>query len=197
METIKVILRGETPLMLKSDATVDPFNPFTMKIREITDKRGKKTESEQRALRRIEWEAGLYMDEKLGPYVPGWNVIRSLRDGAALSKKGRDVLRGVITSEKIRLEYEGPRTPDAMYDTGKFIDVRRVVAKGGGGATMRARPKFSPWHMKVEFTFDEAMISRRDLLASLETAGKFAGLGEYRPSSPKGGQFGRYTVEVC
>jgi hypothetical protein len=25
-------------------------------------------------------------------------------------------------------------------------------------------------------------------------AGRFAGLGEYRPSSPKGGQFGRYEL---
>src|SRR5690348_16252722 len=75
------------------------------------------------------------------------------------------------------------------------VDVRRCVAKGGGGATMRARPKFDEWSLNVTVEYDERVISRADLLSAINDAGRFAGLGEYRPSSPKGGQFGRYAFE--
>ncbi len=195
MESIKVMLRGETPLMLKSDRTVDPFDRYVIAMKPLKDKK-KKTDEDNHLLRRLEWESGLYMDDVLGPFVPGWNVIRSLRDGAAMLKKGKDVLRGVISDEKIRIDYEGPRDVDGMYKAGAFVDVRRIV-NNGGGATMRARPRFDKWSLMMALDFDEHMISRPDLLASFERAGKFAGIGEYRPSSPKGGQYGRYRVEVC
>ncbi len=194
METIKVILRGTTPLMLKSDRTVDPFDRYVVAMKPLKDKK-KKTDEDNHLLRRLEWESGLYMDDTLGPYVPGWNVIRSLRDGAAMLKKGKDVLRGVLSGEKIRIDYDGPRDVDGLYKAG-FVDVRRIV-NNGGGATMRARPRFEKWSLTVPLDFDEHMISRPDLLSAFDRAGKFAGIGEYRPSSPKGGQYGRYSVEVC
>ncbi len=195
METIDLKLTGATPLILKSDRTVDPFDKYVVAMKPLKDKK-KKTDEDNHLLRRLEWESGLYMDDSLGPVVPGWNVIRSLRDGAAMLMKGKDVLRGVIAEEKIAIEYTGPRDVEGLYAAGKFVDVRRVV-NNGGGATMRARPRFDSWVLSVTLDYDEHMISRPDLLAAFERAGKFAGIGEYRPSSPKGGQYGRYTVAVC
>lgn len=195
MESIEIKLVGTSPLILKSDRTVDPFDHFVVAMKPLKDKK-KKTDEDNHLLRRLEWESGLYMDAAIGPFVPGWNVIRSLRDGAAMLKKGKDVIRGVLTDTKIRIDYDGPRTADAMYADGRFVDVRRVV-NNGGGATMRARPRFDEWSMQLTLDFDEHMISRPDLLSAFERAGKFAGIGEYRPSSPKGGQFGRYEVSVC
>lgn len=196
METIEVVLKGQTPLMVKSDQTVDPFNKYTMQIAEITKKRNKKTEADIRLLRRIEWEAGLYYEKEIGPYLPGWNIVRSIQDGAKMNRGGKSIIRGVSVAElKVPILYSGPRTLDAMYDSGRFVDVRRCVAKGGGGATMRARPKFDEWSLNVTVEYDERVISRADLLSAINDAGRFAGLGEYRPSSPKGGQFGRYAVE--
>lgn len=199
MNTITAELRGTTPLMLKSDRTVDPFDPYAVKMKEITDKKTKKTDADVRMLRRLEWEAGLYFDEEIGPYVPGWNVIRCIQDGAKMSRKGKDVIRGVTGPDVVPILYKGPRTLDAMYEAGdgrRFVDVRRVVNNGRGGATMRARPIFREWLLNLELEYDENVISNeRDLLAVMSHAGRFAGLGEYRPSSPKGGHFGRFTVE--
>lgn len=191
--TMKVEIRGVTPLMVKSDRTVDPFDPYTLQMKEITDKKKQQTDGDKRTLRRIEWEAGLYFDAALGPYIPGWNIVRSIRDGAARVKKGKAVLTGVTISDvKVPIRYDGPRDLDGMYAAG-FVDVRRIV-NNGGGATIRARPKWETWSLAFELDIDDEVISERDTVDAIQKAGRFAGIGEYRPSSKKGGQFGRYEV---
>lgn len=192
-KTMKVEIRGTTPLMVKSGRTVDEFDPMKRAIKAITDKKTKQTDADKMTVRRLEWEAGLYYDDKLGPYIPGWNIVRSIRDGAARVKQGKAVLTGVVISDtKVPIRYDGPRDLDGMYEAG-MVDVRRIV-NNGGGSTIRARPKWETWSLAFELEIDDSVISEADLLDAISKAGRFAGIGEYRPSSPKGGQFGRYEV---
>lgn len=191
--TMKVEIRGLAPLMVKSDQTVDPFNTYAIQMREITDKKKQQTEADKRKLRRTEWEAGLYYDPEIGPYIPGWNIVRSIRDGAARVKKGKAVLTGVTISDvKVPIRYDGPRDLDGMYDAG-FVDVRRIV-NNGAGATIRARPRWDRWSLVFNLDIDDEVISERDIIDAIQKAGRFAGIGEYRPSSKKGGQYGRYEI---
>src|SRR5690606_25719622 len=131
-------------------------------------------------------------DPSVGPYIPGWNIIRSLRDGAALSKRGKDIIRAVVCDSVVPIIYDGPRDLDGMYAAG--LKDRRAVGVGTA-RTIRTRPKFENWRLQVTFEHEEEVISERDLLSALVAAGRYCGLGEYRPSSPKGGQFGRFIIE--
>lgn len=129
MKTIDVTLKGETPLMLHNIRLADPLDPFAVQMKEITSKK-KKTEADHAAIARIEWEGGMYFDPKAGPFLPTWNVIRSLRDGAALTKRGKDIMRAVMIADPVApILYDGPRTLDAMWAAG-FRD-RRAVSEIG------------------------------------------------------------------
>lgn len=191
MNTIEVTLKGQTPLMLHNIRLADPLDPYTVALKEVTSKR-KKTDADHESIARIEWEGGLYYDPSVGPYIPGWNIIRSLRDGAALSKRGKDIIRAVVCDSVVPIIYDGPRDLDGMWAAG-FRDRRAVGV--GTARTIRTRPKFENWRLQVTFEHEEEVISERDLLSAVVAAGRYCGLGEYRPSSPKGGQFGRFTIE--
>jgi hypothetical protein len=196
-KTIDVVLVGTTPLMVKSDRTVDPFDSYVVQMKPLTKKGQKRTEEDIALLRRLEWEAGLYYSDEHGPFIPGWNLTRSIRGGAERGK-GKDTIRAIICEEVVPIIYDGPRDIDGMYAAGAgrdFVDVRRVVNKGGGGSTMRARPRFNKWRLETTIEIDTAVLDEDDLIRFIVAAGKYEGLGEFRPGSPKGGHYGKYRLD--
>jgi hypothetical protein len=80
------------------------------------------------------------------------------------------------------------------------IYIKRVVVQGQG--VMRARPMVrnlpeedgGPWLCIVEFEYDEDTISPPEIAMIVAQAGKFPGVGDYRPG--RGGPFGRYQVNT-
>jgi hypothetical protein len=59
---------------------------------------------------------------------------------------------------------------------------------------MRYRPRLNDWSLMVDVMFDEMMVEKGQIIAAAENAGRYIGLGDYRPA--KGGPFGRFAVEV-
>ena len=84
----------------------------------------------------------------------------------------------------------------AAIDHGFVLFVKR--AKIGAAKHIRVRPRFNPgWQISGTITvFDDAITT--DVLRNILTfAGAYAGLGDWRPSSPKSpGPFGKFTAEV-
>lgn len=105
---------------------------------------------------------------------PGEQAKRAERDGLRAAKKA-------LRASQARIMH---------------VDEDRRAVGIGPKRTIRTRPKFNDWRLRVTFEHEEEVISERDLLASLEQAGRYCGIGEYRPSSPKGGQFGRFSIET-
>lgn len=70
-------------------------------------------------------------------------------------------------------------------------------AKIGASKHVRVRPYFSEWQASGAVAVIDDQITKEVLVDILTYAGKYKGLGDWRPSSPKApGPFGRFTVTV-
>lgn len=187
MAIMKLKVVGESPLLLQADTLVDPLNPLTKAHKEITSKR-KKTDDDHEAIALSEMRSYLYHNETLGIYIPAANFEASLREGAKLNKLGQHVRRGIIVTGDASLIYEGPRDPDELVRTRKFQYAKTVVVQRA--RLMRYRPIFHTWAAEFTISYDETILSRDEVLTIAENAGKFSGLGTWRP------RFGRFSLEV-
>ncbi len=182
-------LTSTCPLLMHADTTVNPFHPLTRAIKKLTSKKTKKTDEDLEEIYRLEWEAGLYFDEKVGPYLPGYNIQCSMRDAARFTRQGKSVERGIVVMEDmIPLEYKGPRTIEELYADNRFIDIRSVRV-GAGSRTTRARPRFNTWTAKFRLFYDASEMNKEDIVSFLKVAGMKSCTGDFRP------RFGRFESE--
>ena len=82
MNSVKIKIRGTSPLLMHSDRLSNPLDPLTKEIKTYTGKR-KKTDDDFTEIARLEWVGGLYHDEKTGPYLPARNVKAMLIQAAS------------------------------------------------------------------------------------------------------------------
>jgi hypothetical protein len=190
MQQATVQIVGTIPLLMHNVRLANPLDRFAKEIKTLTSKRIK-TEDDHLQIAKLEFLGGLYYDTKIGPYIPGGNILASIRDGGKIIRKGTAIKRGLFVAEdKVRLDYTGPREPEVMFDSG-FADIRGVSGQGtrGGSVTMRCRPIFNPpWKCAFTLMFDETVISPDDLRQCVEIAGRLTGLCDYVP------RFGKYEV---
>lgn len=196
MEQLTLHITGQSPLLMHGPRTVNPLDDMTKEIKRYTGKR-KKTEEDHLAIARLEWEAGLYFEAGVGPYLPGVNVLKCLRDSGALTKLGTAVNRAVIISEEklpvlCASQNGGARwsktsTVQQLWDA-NLKDFRRVGNQKN--SVMRCRPMFPTWAIEVGLIVETSILDREDLVSIAERAGVMIGLGDYRP------RFGRFEVEV-
>lgn len=196
MEQIALHFTGLRPLLMHRPITVNPLDPVTLEIKKYTGKR-KKTTDDHETIARLEWEAGMYHDSDIGPYLPGVNIEVMLRKAGVITKQGTAVTRGVLVPEdRVPLLYDGPRGTNGkgvqeLWDA-NLKDYR--VVGNQANSVMRCRPCFRPggaWEMTVPIVYEPSILDERDLLAIAERAGTMIGLGDYRP------RFGRFAVEVA
>ncbi|HDZ74351.1 MAG TPA: hypothetical protein ENH55_16625 [Aurantimonas coralicida] len=186
METIHYEITGTAPLLMQSERTVNPFDPLTKAMKVITGKK-KKTEEDKMDLARLEFEAGLYFDADLGPYIPGLNLDAMIRDAAKLSKLGKAVQRGtMVVEDKNRLEYDGPRSIAKLWADERFVDLRSAVVQRA--RIMRCRPIFRAWRVAFTVALDPKILDAAEVRRIVTDAGRYIGLGTYRP------RFGRFEV---
>lgn len=192
---IRFTLTGTSPLLMHNERLADPLDPFTRALKAVTGKT-KKTDEDHEQMARIEFEGGLYFDSAVGPYWPGPNFHRSLVEGARLTKNGKDVERALLILDDIcPVAYKGPRSVEGLYaDKGYML--RKSVKTGMSRRVMRTRPMFSEWTLEYEAELDALLLNFEDVVVIAETAGLLVGMGDWRPSSPHGGMYGRYTVVV-
>lgn len=192
METFQATLVGIAPLMVHNGRLADPTDPGSRELGKLTKTRGKaKTDDVMLEIKRLEWMLGLYLDEDKEPCLPASVVMATMVGGAKKSKNGMLVKAGVFPAagtESFKIEYDGPRTVDAMWTEGRFCDYRGVVVNQK--RVMRARPIFRHWRLKVKFDFAPDIIDRRTIAEAFEKAGQLVGLCELRP------QMGRFLVEA-
>lgn len=188
MDQLKITMTGSTALIMHNGRLANPLDPLSKKMKEITPKR-KKTEDDYIAMMEIEFEAGLYFDEKIGPYIPDTNLESMLNEAARKVRQGKDVKESLsVVDAKMPLIYKGPRDIPGMWKASMY-DVRRVTV-GAGSTVMRCRPIFFPWSVKVSIAYDASVINRDSLLSWLTIAGTRTGFMDNRP------KFGKFQFEV-
>lgn len=188
MRRFRLTLTGTRPLLMHSARLADPLDPATRELRKVTSKRTK-TEEDHALIARLEHTGSLYLDEVVGPFVPGENIGRALVDAARLSKLGKAVERGVLIATDVNpLAYAGPRDAVGLYDDPNHRHMASV--RVGMQRTMRCRPRFPEWRTEAEGLLDPTQLDLADLDRIATTAGQVIGLGDWRP------RFGRFTAQV-
>lgn len=186
METLNLRISGISPLMMHSDRLANPLNPIAKAHKELTAKR-KKTDEDHLAIAQSEFVAGAYWDEHTGFYIPGQNFDATFWAGAKLQKLGVHWKRGaLVMTDKAKLLFEGPRTPEKLWDDHRFVDCRAV--RVGQAKVMRYRPIFLSWGVELELAINVDVINTEEVKKAIEDAGKLIGVCEYRP------RFGRFEV---
>lgn len=185
---IKLEITGTSPLLMHNISLADPDNPIVREIATYTSKR-KKTEDDRRAIERLEWFGGLYVED--GRIVmPTGNIRKCIIQAGKISKQGTQVTRALqFTEMNVPLVYEGPQDPKELFQLDEFHD--RAAVGISGKRTMRVRPKFPRWALVADAILLESVMDLSDLQRVAELAGKAEGLGDNRVNG-----FGRFSVRI-
>lgn len=193
MASLKLKVTGLTALLMHSDRYANPLDPMTKQHKAMTSKR-KKTDDDHIAIARSEYLGGLYYNKNAGVHLPAENLKACLIESAKLNKLGTEFKRSVMMLDDVlSLNYKGPKTPEALADDPNFVLAKSVVVTGGS-RIMRVRPRFpAGWSFTANIEFDETRVDPSELKTVIENAGRYVGLGDWRPA--KGGSYGRFTAE--
>lgn len=188
MIPVQIDVIGTTALLVANPRTANPLDPLTKQIAEYTSKR-KKTEADQLEIQRLKWLGSLYYDEEMGPYLPSENLWKSILDAARTTKEGKTIERGLLLANpKMRLEYDGPRKDQELYNDGRFIHV--CDANASGRKIMAVRAMFPEWACQGQFIVNEEQLNIESLERIVQLAGAVIGVGTYRR------RFGRYEADI-
>lgn len=166
------------------------------------------------------WKGYLYVSESTGNIcMPTENLLACiLAGGVKVKVGGKETLKThsqrvafdsldydlfvngktIAWSDVEKIDGEFHEHYQATQQLGFRLSVKPVTV--GTSKHIRVRPMFSNWALSGRFSIDDddANIMNLSTLRDLfSTSGRLAGLGDWRPSSPKKpGQYGRFIAEV-
>ena len=144
---------GTRPLLMHNVQLASPLNRYAKLMKEISSKKTK-TEDDRISMAHIEFCGSLYIDDQLGPYIPGTMIFANLIEGARVMKWGRKVERGLDVVELINpLIYDGPRDMEGLWSDANFVDIRS--ARVGSSRVDRTRPIFYDWQVDFDLLIDQ------------------------------------------
>lgn len=186
IETVTVQVHGVAPLLMHNGQTADPLNKWAKAMKEVSSVR-KKTEEHYAELSRLEWHAGLYVNEEEKLVLTCDLLDACLVEGAKKSKLGKSFKAAVWVDADaildIGVSYE--KASDLWHDP-KFRDCRNV--RVNTSRVVRTRPIFRKWSAAVAVNFDSMLVKKSEVLKAIADAGAQVGVGDYRP------RFGRFEV---
>ena len=203
----QVAVEGAAPLLLSNNLCSDPLSQAAKDKKHFTSKRTKSDDDHQ-ALRLIDWvysgywsvpgnvqiddvENAVNFEGFADLTLPSQNFARCLRNGATAFKLGKEVTRALIVENEPLIKYNGPKTALEMVTDSRFILTSPVVRqKVTNWITRLILPE---WSVDYQVTIDDERISVDDLERICQTAGRFEGLGTWRPRS---GRFASQLTEI-
>lgn len=184
-KTIDFHIRGVAPLLMHNGQLANPMNKFARAIKELTGKR-KKTDEDYIELAHREFLGGLYVDDRGRPVLPGEILEATITGGAKKTKKGKDAKSAIIVDGNFQVIYEGPKTPEALWEDDRFRHTTGAVVKAS--RVMRTRPIFKNWECKFTVHYLDDVFDAREVIDFVDTAGRMVGLLDGRP------RFGRFEI---
>ena len=178
-------LTSSAPLLCHNGQTADPTNKWSKLLKQISSKRAK-TDADYEEMARIEFMAGLYMSED-GPVLPNNLIDSMVLNGAKKSKEGPTAKSGCFCLKHARLDYDGPRTANELWEDERFRHTALVRVQSSRVA--RTRPIFQEWSAVITLNVEDTLVNPSRVDEWLVAAGSQVGVGDWRP------QYGRFTVE--
>jgi hypothetical protein len=97
--------------------------------------------------------------------------------------------------DKLRSEEDFVTQQAVAASLGVTLDVRRAKPQWNR-SHVRVRPLFGPWQLQCDVTITDEILTP-DLVERIFTlAGRYKGLGNWRPSVPKAGAYGTFSVRL-
>lgn len=188
MKNLKVTWKGITTLIMHSCQCVNPLHPISKELKKYTSKRNK-TDEDLITISNLEWEAGAYWKDGLGLYIPAENVEATIRNGAKMNKKGKDVERYTnVTDLYIPFDYGENLTKEELIQNFEYRDTRIMTVQRS--RVLRTRPRFDKWSITFNLMYDEGKINVETIINAMEVAGQYVGLCDSRP------KYGKFTTVV-
>lgn len=181
--TYKII--GASPLLMHNGLLADPLNEHSKAIAQVAGKR-RKTEADHLRLAELEFLGSLYLAGG-APCIPAEMMEAALVRAAAQERRGPKARAGLVVRDDLRLEYEGPTDPHALWLDTAFRF--RVAVRIGASRVMRTRPQFKAWAAALTIDYLPGLLNPQDVGNFVTTAGEQIGVGDWRP------RFGRFWVE--
>lgn len=183
-------LTGDRPMLMHNGRLANPLDAYAQRLKQYTSKRNK-TDEDILAIMRIEARGSCWETEDGLLGIPEAAIWASIHEGAKQRKLGKSVEKALRYDPDhvvpITIYGETFMCEDYLKDLHNF-DYRAV--RVSNRKVMRARPRIRHWATSVTFDLDENIINARDLAPSIEYAGKYVGLGDWRPL------LGTFTVTV-
>jgi hypothetical protein len=143
------------------------------------------------------WKNKLHTDKKGNIFIPPMAVKNCLLEAAAYSGK--------------KIQGKGQKTWTKKFEAGILVVKEFYIGKtvneveeckvfvpsdgkrGGGKRVFKSFPVVPEWCAEIEVLIVDPIITEKIFREHLEEAGKYIGLGYFRPS--RNGYYGRFTVE--
>lgn len=214
MEQYKITLKGLTPLLMHQDNIA--FSEKIQAWQRAPENKEYSVSGDDRSPAWV-WLGYLYHDgKKVG--MPSDNLMTMLREGGAkvLTGKGKESYKKqtqagiMIDQQQWTLYTSGAEVPikpfNELIGNNQFTDHMEMAekygfellvkrAKIGRAKHIRVRPLFREWILEGSLTVIDHEISgiTEDVLRTImNQAGAMCGLGDWRPSSPNSGTFGKF-----
>jgi hypothetical protein len=190
---IEIRLQGVSPLLCHNGQTADPRNTYAKAMKAVSSKR-KKTDADYDELARLEWLAGLYRSAD-DLVIPDYVIESVMIAGAKKSRRGSQAKCGLYTTQHATLQFDGKpaaindATLTEMFESGNFTHT--IGVKIGQAKVMRTRPVFRNWSCTAIAQYDPDVLNLRDIEEIASDAGKFVGLGDWRP------KHGRFEAQIA
>lgn len=199
-----ISIEGVSPLLLSNNLCSDPLSQAA-KDKKFFTKKNKKADEDHMNLRLIDWvysgywsipgevkiddvENAVSFDGFANLTLPSQNFARCLRNGATAFRLGKETARALIVENEPLIDYDGPKQAEEMVRESRFILTSPVVRmKVTNWITRLILPQ---WHVDYQVTIDDERISVDDLGRIAQAAGRFEGLGTWRP------RYGRFVSEL-
>lgn len=199
-----IAVTGVSPLLFGNNVCSDPLSQATKDSKFFSSK-NKKSDEDYLNLRLIDWvysgywsvpgevkiddvENTVHIEGFANLTMPSQNFARCLRNGATAFRLGKEITRALIVENEPLVEYDGPRQAAEMLQDRRFLLTSPVVRKQK--TTWTARIMIPQWQVGYQVTLDDERISVDDLHRIVNAAGRFEGLGTWRP------RYGRFTSKI-
>lgn len=218
MRIYHITITGTQPLLMHADNIDWADQMEAWKLDKNNKKNSKAGDDRSPAFR---WIGNLYRDDAGQIILPTENLMRAIMEGAAMvlvpgGKSGK-TFKAQSQSGILRRAIGWPllvdgRAVDASPLSGLLKEpsfaaheqaaeamgftLFKKRAKIGQSKHVRVRPMFDNWSASGELIVSDEQITTEVLSDILEMAGKYKGLGDWRPSSKTPGTFGMFTAEV-
>ena len=176
MKHYNVVINGTSPLLFNKPAELGFDKTFVEKMAS--------PDHDAEMLQRF------YTDKNMNICTPGIHIERSL---IAAGKKLRVKGAGKATYSKIFGSMLSV-SPDLIIHQFQEYTVHKslVVIPSTKGRILRCRPMLERWQLDFTVSVEEEDISDEVVKEALKIAGKFCGIGDWRPE--KAGKFGKFET---